>query len=112
LTNKKLFVGKLPFKATDKELEELFAQAGTVVSAKIIMDRELDRSKGFGFVEMGSLEEAENAIKMFNGYQWDTQTLVVNEARPEEKRSNGGRPNDRGNRRFDRNNNRSFRDRR
>jgi len=65
----KLFIGNLSFKATEDALLELFEQAGEVVSTRIITDRETQRSKGFGFVEMGSREEAEKAITMFNGFE-------------------------------------------
>ncbi len=87
---KKLFVGKLPWSVTDRELGELFAQAGTVVSARVIMERETGRSKGFGFVEMSTVEEAQKAVQMFNNYQWEKQTIVVNEARPETEDRRGG----------------------
>jgi len=86
----KLYVGNLPFKARDDALHELFAQAGNVVSANVITDRESGRSKGFGFVEMGSPEEAEKAIQMFNGYSFDGRDLRVNIARPREERPRGG----------------------
>lgn len=87
----KLYVGNLPFSARDDGLQELFSQAGTVVSANVITDRESGRSKGFGFVEMGSPEEAEKAIQMFNGYSMDGRDLRVNVARPREDRPRGGR---------------------
>ena len=87
----KLYVGNLPFKARDDALRELFAQAGNVVSANVITDRESGRSKGFGFVEMGSPEEAEKAIQMFNGYSFDGRDLRVSIARPREERPRGGR---------------------
>jgi RNA recognition motif-containing protein len=86
----KLYVGNLSYSATEQELQELFGQAGTVVSATIIKDRETKRSKGFGFVEMSSQAEAENAIKMFNGYSLSNRELTVNIARPREDRSTGG----------------------
>ena len=86
----KLYVGNLSYSATEQELQELFGQAGTVVSATIIKDRETKRSKGFGFVEMSSQAEAENAIKMFNGYSLGNRELTVNIARPREERSSGG----------------------
>lgn len=88
----KLFVGSLPYSVTDDQLAELFAPAGTVVSAKVIMDREMNRSKGFGFVEMGSEDEAKKAIDMVNGKEVDGRTITVNEARPQEDRGprNGG----------------------
>lgn len=85
----KLFVGGLPYSATERELEELFAQAGTVNSVKIIIDRDTGRSKGFGFIEMATEDEAQAAIKQFDGYELDGRTLAVNVARPQEDR--GGR---------------------
>jgi len=86
----KLYVGNLPFSVDDESLGSLFSQAGTVQSAKVIMDRDSGRSKGFGFVEMGSDEEAEAAISKFNGMNHDGRALKVNEARPMEPRSNMG----------------------
>ena len=83
---KKLFVGGLNFKTTDQTLAEAFAKAGTVLSATIIMDRMTQRSKGFGFVEMENDDEAEAAIQMFNNQELDGRRVVVNEARPLEKR--------------------------
>lgn len=84
---KRLFVGSLPWSTTDVELKELFAQAGTVAEATIVIDRQTGRSKGFGFVEMSSDEEATKAIEMFNGKEFGGRTLVVNEARPMEPRA-------------------------
>jgi cold-inducible RNA-binding protein len=78
----KLIVGSLSFNATDESLAEAFAAAGTVLSAKIIMDRDSGRSKGFGFVEMSTEEEAQAAIKMFAGKELDGRTLTVNIAKP------------------------------
>src|SRR3990167_2394769 len=86
----KLFVGGLSFDTTDQSLSDAFAQAGTVVSAKVIIDRMTGRSKGFGFVEMGSQEEANKAIEMWNGKPLDGRPVVVNEARPMEPRTGGG----------------------
>ena len=86
----KLYVGNLSYSTTEQDLQELFGQAGTVVSATIIKDRETKRSKGFGFVEMSSQAEAENAIKMFNGFSLSNRELTVNIARPREERSSGG----------------------
>jgi RNA recognition motif-containing protein len=86
----KLYVGNLSYSTTEQDLQELFGQAGTVVSSTIIKDRETKRSKGFGFVEMSSQSEAENAIKMFNGYSLSNRELTVNIARPREERSGGG----------------------
>lgn len=83
---KRLYVGSLPYTTTDEQLSELFGQAGTVESAKVIMDKFSGRSKGFGFVEMGTEEEAQKAIETFNNYQMGDRTIVVNEARPMEER--------------------------
>src|SRR3990167_8509751 len=85
----KLFVGGLSFDTTDQSLSDAFAQAGTVVSAKVIIDRMSGRSKGFGFVEMASAEEAQKAIDMWNGKELDGRQVVVNEARPMEPRTGG-----------------------
>jgi len=79
---KKLFVGGLSYNTTEETLKETFAQAGNVESAVIITDRLSGRSKGFGFVEMSTDEEAEKAIEMFNGKELDGRSLTVNEARP------------------------------
>lgn len=79
---KKLYVGSLSYNTTDDGLKEAFAQAGAVESAQIITDRMSGRSKGFGFVEMSTDEEAAAAIEMWNGKELDGRTLVVNEARP------------------------------
>ena len=84
---KKLYVGNLPYSATDDVLKETFSAAGNVASATIIMDRATGRSKGFGFVEMSSDEEALKAIEMFNGKDMDGRALTVNEARPMEPRA-------------------------
>ncbi len=78
----KLFVGGLPYRTTNDELQSAFQQAGTVVSASVIIDRATGRSKGFGFVEMGSDAEAQAAIDMWNGKDFDGRTLTVSEARP------------------------------
>lgn len=78
----KLYVGGLPYATTQDALQAAFAQAGTVTSATIIMDRMSGRSKGFGFVEMSTEEEAQKAIEMFNGKDFEGRTLTVNEARP------------------------------
>lgn len=90
----KLFVGSLPYSLTDEELADLFKEAGTVVSAKVIVDRETGRSKGFGFVEMSSDDEAKAAISSLNGKDVGGRAMVVNEARPQENRErrpfNGG----------------------
>ena len=84
---KKLYVGGLPYSTTDDALKEAFAQAGTVESATIIMDKMTGRSKGFGFVEMSSDEEAQAAIEMLNGKDFGGRNLTVNEARPLEPRA-------------------------
>jgi len=86
----KLYVGNLPYSARDDSLQELFAGAGSVVSANVITDRESGRSKGFGFVEMSNPEEAEKAIQMFNGYSFEGRDLRVSIARPREERPRGG----------------------
>ncbi len=83
---KKLYVGGLSYNTTEDALKELFSQAGTVETATIIIDRMSNRSKGFGFVEMSSDEEAGKAIEMFNGKELDGSSLTVNEARPMESR--------------------------
>ena len=83
---KKLYVGGLSYSTTGDALKELFAQAGTVESATVITDRMSGRSKGFGFVEMSSEEEAQKAIETFNGKELDGRSLTVNEARPMEDR--------------------------
>jgi cold-inducible RNA-binding protein len=80
--NKRLFVGSLSYNTTDQSLAEAFAQAGTVESAKVIMDRDSGRSKGFGFVEMSTVEEAQAAIQMFDGKELDGRALTVNFAKP------------------------------
>jgi len=83
-----LFVGNLPYTMDDTKLKDVFAAAGTVVSAKVISDKYSGRSRGFGFVEMSSDEEAKKAIEMFNGNPVDGRPLVVNEARPMTPRNN------------------------
>lgn len=92
----KLYVGNLSFHLTSYDLQEHFAQAGTVESAKVIEDRETGRSRGFGFVEMGSEEEAQMAIEQFNGEELEGRNIVVNEARPREDRGGGRRGGGRG----------------
>ena len=91
---KKLYVGNLAYSVTDQTLEQLFGQHGTVQSAQVIMDRDTGRSKGFGFVEMSSDQEAQAAIAALNGQQVDGRSLTVNEAKPREdrggSRSGGG----------------------
>jgi cold-inducible RNA-binding protein len=83
---KKLYVGSLSYNTTEDTLKDLFSQAGKVESATIIIDKMSNRSKGFGFVEMASDEEAAKAIEMFNGKELDGRNIVVNEARPMEER--------------------------
>ena len=80
--NKKLYVGNLEYSVTGDELKEHFAQAGTVEDSVVISDKYSGRSKGFGFVEMSSDEEAEKAIEMFNGKDFKGRNIIVNEARP------------------------------
>lgn len=87
---KRLFVGSLPYDATNSQLEELFAQAGKVESVNVITDRYTGAGKGFGFVEMATEAEAQKAIKTLNGASLGGRTIVVNEARPQEDRSNRG----------------------
>jgi len=86
---KKLYVGNLTYDTTDSALEQMFAAHGTVQSAQVIMDRDTGRSKGFGFVEMGSDQEAQAAIAALNGQQVGGRSLTVNEARPREDRGGG-----------------------
>ena len=98
----KLYVGNLPYSFRDNDLEQAFSQYGQITSAKVMMERDTGRSKGFGFVEMGSEAEAQAAIQGLNGQQIGGRGLVVNEARPMEPRSGGfgggggGRGGDRG----------------
>jgi len=87
----KLYVGNLAFQTSSEDLQQLFAQAGTVESASVVEDRETGRSRGFGFVEMSSKEEGEKAIEQFNGKDFGGRNLTVNEAKPRENRSGGGR---------------------
>jgi len=93
--NKRLFVGSLSFNTTDESLAEAFGAAGNVESAKVITDRFSGRSKGFGFVEMGTVEEAKKAIEMFAGKEIDGRTLTVNFAKPMTERSDRPARNDR-----------------
>jgi cold-inducible RNA-binding protein len=86
----KLYVGNLSFQTSSEELQQLFAQAGTVESATVVEDRDTGRSRGFGFVEMASKEEGEKAIQQFNGTDLNGRNLTVNEARPREDRGNRG----------------------
>jgi len=91
--NKRLFVGSLSYNTTDEALAQAFGAAGTVVSAKVITDRDSGRSKGFGFVEMSTVEEAKAAVDMFAGKELDGRSLTVNFAKPMAERSD--RSNDR-----------------
>ena len=86
----KLYVGNLSFNTSNQDLNELFGTVGTVVSSNVIEDRETGRSRGFGFVEMSSKEEGQNAIAEFDGKEVNGRTLKVNEAKPQERRGNGG----------------------
>lgn len=86
----KLYVGGLPYASTEQELSDLFAQHGTVASARIITDKFTGQSRGFGFVEMSSDSEAQAAISALNGSQMGGRTLTVNEARPQEARAGSG----------------------
>lgn len=91
---KKLYVGNIPFNCTEDELHHKFSEAGNVESVRIIVDRETGRSKGFCFIEMGSDDDAANAISRFNGSDFNGRPLTVNEARPMEQRPprrDGGR---------------------
>jgi len=90
IVGKKLYVGNLTYNVNESDLEALFSQFGTVQSAQIIVDRDTNRSKGFGFVEMGSDAEAQAAIQGLDGHDHDGRNLTVNEAKPREPRSGGG----------------------
>lgn len=92
----KLYVGNLSFQATDADLHEFFEQAGTVVSARVIMDRFANRPRGFGFVEMATFEEGQKAIQMLNGRVFKDRSLIVNEARSGGPGGKGGGGGDRG----------------
>lgn len=87
---RKIYVGSLPYSITEQQLTDLFSPHGTVESARVIMDKFSGRSKGFGFVEMASDEEAQKAIAAVNGTSLEGRTLVVNEARPQESRPRSG----------------------
>jgi cold-inducible RNA-binding protein len=104
--SKRLFVGGIPYSTTEPQLQELFSGAGNVVSCRIITDRYSGRSKGFGFVEFETEEEAQKAVEMFNEYELEGRKIAVNVARPMEERPSDGFQNrtDRGN--FNRGNNR------
>ena len=88
---KKLYVGNLTYNVNESDLEALFSPFGTVQSAQVIVDRDTNRSKGFGFVEMGSDAEAQAAIQGLNGHDHGGRNLTVNEAKPREDRGGGGR---------------------
>ncbi len=88
--SKKLYVGNLPFSIGDGELSQVFAPAGTVVSARVVLDPATGRKRGFGFVEMGSEDEAKNAVSMFNGTDVEGRSIVVDIAREREPRQGGG----------------------
>jgi len=96
----KLFVGSLSYGVNDDQLKDAFAAAGTVVSAKVIIDRETGRSKGFGFVEMSSDDEAKRAIDMLNGKEIEGRAVAVSEARPQENRERRSFNNDRSSNRY------------
>jgi RNA recognition motif-containing protein len=87
---KRLYVGNLSYSVSSSDLEKLFAAHGTVQSAEVVADRETGRSKGFGFVEMSTDEEAQAAITALNGHEDNGRALTVNEARPREERGGGG----------------------
>jgi len=89
--SKNLYVGNLSYSVDNRELENLFAPHGVVESARVVMDRETGRSKGFGFVEMGTDDHARTAISALHGKDVDGRSLTVNEARPREDRAGGGR---------------------
>ena len=91
VVNQKIYVGNLPYSTTDQELQDLFANHGNVQSASVVTDRYTGRSRGFGFVEMGSAEEAQQVISALNGSDYGGRNLVVNEARPKESRPPGDR---------------------
>ncbi len=88
--SKKLYVGNLSYSATDQSLTDTFSQCGTVESAKVIMDRDSGRSKGFAFVEMSTDQEAADSITRFNGMQLDGRAINVSEAKPQAPRTGGG----------------------
>ncbi|MBT3980852.1 MAG: RNA-binding protein [Bacteriovoracaceae bacterium] len=92
--SKKLYVGNLPFSATEQTLHDKFSQCGTVDSAKLITDRDSGRSKGFGFVEMASDDEAQGAIDKFDGQDCEGRAMKVNIAKPMEPRTGGGNRRD------------------
>ena len=87
---KKLYVGNLPYSANDHSIADTFAQCGVVQSAKVVMDRETGRSKGFAFIEMSTDTEAQNAISQLNGSSHDGRSIIVSEAKPQAPRENRG----------------------
>lgn len=91
---KKLYVGNLPYSTTDESLKDLFSQAGNVASASVIVDKFSKRSKGFGFVEMATEEEAAKAKEMLNGSEVEGRKILVDEARPMKERTSDNQPND------------------
>jgi len=92
----RLYVGNISFKGSEDDLKELFSQAGEVVSVKLITDAATGRLRGFGFVEMASEEDAQKAISMLNGKAFMDRNIVVNEAKPQERRERGGQQRERG----------------
>lgn len=90
MSNNKLFVGNISFNTTENDLQDAFAAHGTVLEASLMMDRMSGRPRGFGFVTMGTPEEAQKAITAMNGATMDGRSLTVNEAKPREERSGGG----------------------
>jgi len=90
---KKLYVGNLPYSATDASVSDAFSACGTVDSSRVIIDRDTGRSKGFGFVEMSTEEEAQNAISKLNGADWEGRAMTVNEAKPMAPREDRGSRN-------------------
>ena len=88
--NSKLYVGNLPFETNQNDIQDLFAQAGTVTDAVVMQDRDTGQSRGFGFVTMSTAEEAQAAIRLFDGKDMNGRNLTVNEAKPREDRGGGG----------------------
>ncbi|HEV7644324.1 MAG TPA: RNA-binding protein [Pyrinomonadaceae bacterium] len=88
--NNKLYVGNLSFRVSSEDLQSLFGEVGSVESARVIEDRETGRSRGFGFVEMATADEAANAIDKFNGMDYEGRNMAVKEAQPREDRGGGG----------------------
>jgi len=88
--NNKLYVGNLSFRVSSEDLQALFGEVGSVESARVIEDRETGRSRGFGFVEMATADEAANAIEKFNGMDYEGRNMAVKEAQPREERGSGG----------------------